>query len=178
MVLLENRGIIVEEVIVTNSSLSILPADKSKTPLHFDLHRVRLESVGKDVGMRYDAALTNPKPPGEILSKGTLGTWTAVNGKYTAHVVVAADPNELPVKQPHLTSDTSLFVGLGANMPYDSYKSTDGQIGGGAPRVEEHRRGELAAGQALAEQDVAGAVEDDAVRDAVAIEVGQMGRVA
>jgi len=69
----------------------------------------------------------------------TLGTWTAANGKYTAHVVVAADPNELPVKQPHLTSDTSLFVGLGANMPYDSYKSTDGQIGGGAATVGPNR---------------------------------------
>jgi hypothetical protein len=72
-----DTGVIVEEVIVTNSSLSILPKDKGKTPLHFDLHRVRLESVGKDVGMRYDATLTNPKPPGEILSKGALGPWTA-----------------------------------------------------------------------------------------------------
>ena len=69
----------------------------------------------------------------------TLGTWTAVNGKYTAHLVLATDPNELPVKQPHLTSDTPLFVGQGANMPYDSYKSTDGQIGGGATIVGPNR---------------------------------------
>ncbi|MEY9949864.1 hypothetical protein ABH937_006979 [Kitasatospora sp. GAS1066B] len=68
-----------------------------------------------------------------------LGSWTAVNGKFTAHLVLAADPNELPVKQPHLTSDTAVFVGQGANMPYDSYKSTDGTLGGSAGVVGPNR---------------------------------------
>src|SRR5262249_29258354 len=65
--------VIVQTVIVKDSTLSIVPKDRGKSPLHFDLHRVRLESVGKDLGMKYDAALTNAKPPGEILSKGTFG---------------------------------------------------------------------------------------------------------
>ncbi|MFE9424717.1 discoidin domain-containing protein [Kitasatospora sp. NPDC006697] len=69
----------------------------------------------------------------------TLGSWTAANGKYTAHLVLAADANELPVKQPHLTSDTALFVGQGANMPYDAYKSTDGVLGGSAAKVGPNR---------------------------------------
>jgi hypothetical protein len=69
----------------------------------------------------------------------TLGTWTAVNGKYTAHMVIAADPNELPVKQPHLTSDTPFFVGQGANMPYDMYEAEAGQLGGGAAVVGPNR---------------------------------------
>lgn len=73
----ESPQVIVEEVVVTNSSLKILPKEKKKEPLHFALHRVRLESAGKDVAMKYDAALTNPKPPGEILSKGTFGPWSA-----------------------------------------------------------------------------------------------------
>ncbi|GAA1952734.1 discoidin domain-containing protein [Kitasatospora viridis] len=74
-----------------------------------------------------------------------LGSWTAANGKYTGHLVLAADPNELPVKQPHLTSDTPVFVGQGANMPYDSYKSTDGQLGGAAAVVGPNRTiGDLA----------------------------------
>jgi len=76
---------------------------------------------------------------GASTSAVTLGTWTAVNGNYTAHVVVGTDPNELPVKVPHLTSDTPLFVGQGANMPYDMYKSTNGQIGGGAATVGPNR---------------------------------------
>ncbi|GAA2016768.1 discoidin domain-containing protein [Catenulispora yoronensis] len=68
-----------------------------------------------------------------------VGSWTAANGKYTAHLVLAADANELPIKYPHLTSDTSLFVGQGANMPYDSYKSTDGTLGGAAAAVGPNR---------------------------------------
>jgi hypothetical protein len=75
----------------------------------------------------------------------SLGSWTAANGKYTAHLVLAADANELPVKYPHLTSDTPLFVGQGANMPYDSYKSTDGTLGGSAAVVGPNRTiGDLA----------------------------------
>ena len=84
-----STDVLVQEVLVANSTLSILPKDKNKTPLRFDLHRVRLEWVGKGVGMKYDAALTNAKPPGEILSKGTFGPWaveepgdTAVSGEY------------------------------------------------------------------------------------------------
>ena len=69
----------------------------------------------------------------------TLGSWTAVNGKYTAHMVIAADPNELPIKQPHLTSDTPFFVGQGANMPYDMYEAEAGQLGGGAAIVGPNR---------------------------------------
>ncbi|MGW1004985.1 discoidin domain-containing protein [Streptomyces sp. NPDC002520] len=75
----------------------------------------------------------------------SLGSWTAVNGKYTVHTVIAADSNELSVKQANNTSDTSLFVGRGANMPYDVYQGEDGQIGGGAAVVGPNRTiGDLA----------------------------------
>jgi hypothetical protein len=74
-----------------------------------------------------------------------LGTWKAVNGKYTVHTVVAVDPNELSVKQGNNTSDKSFFVGRGANMPYDAYEAEDGQIGGGAAIVGPNRTvGDLA----------------------------------
>jgi hypothetical protein len=75
----------------------------------------------------------------------TLGTWKAENGKYTVHTVVAADPNELAVKQANNTSDRPFFVGRGANMPYDAYEAEDGQIGGGAAVVGPNRTvGDLA----------------------------------
>jgi hypothetical protein len=74
-----------------------------------------------------------------------LGTWTAVNGRYTVHVVIAVDANELSVKQANNTSDTPLFVGQGANMPYDMYEAEDGSIGGGAAIVGPNRTiGDLA----------------------------------
>jgi len=72
-----NTGVIVQEVSITSSVLSILPKDRAKPPLRFDLHEIRLESVGKDIAMDYEAALTNAKPPGEIRSNGKFGPWAA-----------------------------------------------------------------------------------------------------
>ncbi len=74
-----------------------------------------------------------------------MGTWTAVNGKYTVHTVIAVDANELSIKQGNNTSNTSLFVGQGANMPYDSYEAEAGTIGGGAAIIGPNRTiGDLA----------------------------------
>ncbi|WP_460358178.1 CARDB domain-containing protein [Actinoallomurus acanthiterrae] len=74
-----------------------------------------------------------------------LGSWTAVNGKYTVKVVLANDTNELPVKQANNTSSTPFFVGRGANMPYDMYEAEDGVLAGGATTVGPNRTiGDLA----------------------------------
>ncbi|MEV0134792.1 discoidin domain-containing protein [Dactylosporangium sp. NPDC050688] len=74
-----------------------------------------------------------------------LGTWTAANGKYTVTTVLAADTNELSVKQANNTSSAQLFVGRGANMPYDMYEAEDGSVGGGASVVGPNRTiGDLA----------------------------------
>ncbi|MEV8512084.1 discoidin domain-containing protein [Dactylosporangium sp. NPDC051484] len=78
----------------------------------------------------------------------TLGTWAAVNGKYTVHTVLAADTNELSIKQGNNTSDTPLFVGRGANMPYDMYEAEDGTVGGGAQVVGPSRDIGTIAGEA------------------------------
>ncbi|WP_449657787.1 discoidin domain-containing protein [Streptomyces melanogenes] len=74
-----------------------------------------------------------------------LGSWTAANGTYTAKVVIADDSNELPVKRGNNTSTQPLFVGRGANMPYDTYEAEDGVTGGGAKVVGPNRTvGDLA----------------------------------
>ncbi|GAA0410483.1 glycosyl hydrolase [Acrocarpospora corrugata] len=68
-----------------------------------------------------------------------LGTWTAANGRFTVRVVLANDANELPVKQANNTTNTSLFVGRGANMPYDHLEAEDAVRGGGAGIVGPNR---------------------------------------
>ncbi|MFE4537041.1 discoidin domain-containing protein [Streptomyces scopuliridis] len=68
-----------------------------------------------------------------------LGTWAAANGSYTVKVVLADDANELPVKRANNTSTQPLFVGRGANMPYDMYEAEDGTTGGGAQVVGPNR---------------------------------------
>jgi hypothetical protein len=83
-------SVVIEEVLINDATLVILPRDPSRAPLSFDIHRLRLESAGKDIAMNYDAELTNPKPPGLIHSQGTFGPWAAegpgdtpLAGKYT-----------------------------------------------------------------------------------------------
>ncbi len=82
---------------------------------------------------------------GATSSAVNLGTWAAANGRYTIRVVLAADANELSVKQANNTSNTSFFVGRGANMPYDMYEAEDGSVGGGAQVLSPNRTiGDLA----------------------------------
>ena len=70
-------GVVIEEILVRNARLIILPRDKTKVPLRFDIHDLRLESAGSGVPMEYTAVLTNPKPPGEIHCTGVFGPWAA-----------------------------------------------------------------------------------------------------
>ncbi|MFC1408024.1 discoidin domain-containing protein [Streptacidiphilus sp. N1-12] len=98
-------------------------------------------SVVKTLTGSYSGSLASGASSGPV----ALGSWTAANGKYTLHTQVAVDANELPIKQGNNTSDTSFFVGRGANMPYDSYEAEDGMIGGGAAVVGPNRTiGDLA----------------------------------
>ncbi|MFI7421264.1 discoidin domain-containing protein [Nonomuraea sp. NPDC049684] len=78
----------------------------------------------------------------------SLGTWTAAGGRYTVKTVIANDANELPVKQANNTSVQQLFVGRGANMPYDTYEAEDGVTGGGAQVVGPSRDVGTVAGEA------------------------------
>jgi AsmA-like C-terminal region len=73
----QNTGVLIEEVNIRNASLTMLPKDPRKVPLRFDIHQARLQSVGPGVGMKYEASLTNAKPPGNIQSTGTFGPWAA-----------------------------------------------------------------------------------------------------
>ncbi|WP_424216570.1 discoidin domain-containing protein (plasmid) [Streptomyces sp. BI20] len=77
--------------------------------------------------------------PGASSSAVALGSWPAANGRYAVKVVLADDANELPVKRANNTSSRPLFVGRGANMPYDTYEAEDGRTGGGASVVGPNR---------------------------------------
>ncbi|WP_199881639.1 discoidin domain-containing protein [Streptomyces sp. CB03911] len=98
-------------------------------------------SVVKTLTGSYTGAIA----PGATSTPVNLGSWTAGNGKYTVKTVIATDANELPVKQANNTSSQPLYVGRGANMPYDTYEAEDGVLGGGAAVVGPNRTvGDLA----------------------------------
>jgi hypothetical protein len=97
-----STNVIFDEVLINDSMLSILPRDRTKKPLQFDLHWIRLESAGKDVAMKYTAALTNAKPPGEIISNGNFGPWAA------------EEPGDSPLNGTYLfdKADLGVFKGI------------------------------------------------------------------
>ncbi|MEU4896446.1 discoidin domain-containing protein [Streptomyces sp. NPDC044780] len=83
--------------------------------------------------------------PGDTTDPVTLGSWKAANGSYTVKVTVAPDAEEIPAKRENNTATKPLFVGRGANMPYDMYEAEDGSLGGGAKVVGPNRTiGDLA----------------------------------
>jgi hypothetical protein len=69
--------VVIERVLIRDAKLAILPSDPDKVPLRFDIYSLVLTSAGRGVAMHYDAALTNPKPPGKIHSRGKFGPWSA-----------------------------------------------------------------------------------------------------
>jgi AsmA-like protein len=102
-------GVIIEKVFVRNSNLTILPAEQTKAPLHWGLHRVQLSSVGVGVAMKYEAELTNAKPPGEIVSQGNFGPW------------VAGEPGDTPLDGAYTfdNADLGVFDGIAGILHSD-----------------------------------------------------------
>ena len=110
---------VVDEIIADGTKLTTIPRDSWKTPLHFDIQHLRLYGGGPADAMKFDAALTNAKPPGEIKSDGMFGPWnreepgdTPVSGKYTFR-----------------DADLSVFKGIAGKLSSDgTYHGTLGQI--------------------------------------------------
>lgn len=113
-------SVLIETVLVNNAKLVILPKDRSKAPLRFDLHRVRLESAGADVAMKYAADLTNAKPPGQIHSTGSFGPWAA------------EEPGDTPLSGEYIFENAD----LGVFKPIAGKLRSTGQFKGALASIE------------------------------------------
>ncbi len=78
------------EIVSDGATLKILTSKPGKNPLEFDLQKLSLNSSGPDDALAFHVNLSNPMPPGEIVSSGIFGPWnadvpnqTAVSGEYT-----------------------------------------------------------------------------------------------
>ena len=83
-------SVFVDRLDVKQATLVILPKDRARQPLQFDIRDIKLQSAGPGVAMQYACVLTNPTPPGEIHSAGSFGPWrsgepgdTPLHGDYT-----------------------------------------------------------------------------------------------
>jgi uncharacterized protein involved in outer membrane biogenesis len=83
---------LIREVQANGTALIILPKQKGKIPLEWDMEKLTLHSVGPGRPMEFVTTLTNAKPPGVVESKGHFGLWrkrdpggSEVGGHYTFH---------------------------------------------------------------------------------------------
>ncbi len=81
---------LIQTIVADRALLEVDPKLPGKLPLHFEIQRLTLHSVGPGEAMAFKANLSNAKPPGFIESSGRFGPWqrddpraTAVSGKYT-----------------------------------------------------------------------------------------------
>ncbi len=80
----------IDQVDIRNATLLILPKDKTRQPLFYQIDHLLLTPVASDHPWNYAADLNIPKPPGHVLSRGSFGPWNAdepgdtfLDGKYT-----------------------------------------------------------------------------------------------
>ncbi|MCB9383004.1 MAG: hypothetical protein H6509_00195 [Bryobacterales bacterium] len=89
-------GFLVKRILADGTHLEILPKNPEKDPMVFDLKELTLFDAGPNSPMTYVATLTNPKPPGEIDTKGAFGPW---NGD---------DPGQTPLDGNYVFTDADL----------------------------------------------------------------------
>jgi hypothetical protein len=99
-------SVIIDTIIGDGAKLFILPKDPKKDPLEFDIRKLKLESAGLGIAMRYTAELTNPKPPGLIRCQGRFGPW------------VSEDPSDTPLDGEYVfeNADLSVFRGIAGRL--------------------------------------------------------------
>ena len=112
----EKSNVLIRDVRIRDAILTILPKDKAKVPLRFNVESLHLASVGTETAMKYDATLTNPKPPGKIDSKGKFGPWSA------------DEPGDTPLKGDYTFSHADLGVFNGIAGILNSTGSFDGTL--------------------------------------------------
>jgi hypothetical protein len=61
-----------DQIVTQNAVLKILTVKPGKDPLEFDIRDLRLKSGDQDGALDFVSALSNPKPPGEIVSTGSF----------------------------------------------------------------------------------------------------------
>jgi len=112
--------IVVDRIACDDAKLTILPGKPGKVPLDFDIHQLSLRSVGPNRPMSFEATLTNPKPVGDIQTRGDFGPWQG------------DDPAQTPVSGVYsfTNADLSTLHGIAGIL------SSNGKFHGSLERIE------------------------------------------
>ena len=111
---------ILDQVVADSAVISTTPTDPAKDPLVFNIHELKMRSVGIGRPMSFHARLENPKPPGLIDTNGEFGPWNAIQ------------PRDTPVSGQYTfrEADLSVFKGISGIL------SSDGKYHGPLDRLE------------------------------------------
>ena len=96
----------IAEIVCTNAVLIIAPDDPDGTAQIFDIRRVQMTDFALDRAARYDADLLNPRPRGQIVSRGHFGPWNARAPRLTPL------GGEFTMRD----ADMSVFKGIGGTL--------------------------------------------------------------
>jgi hypothetical protein len=87
-----DASIFVDQMECTDTVLTLGTDKPGKVPLRFAIQSLSLRSIGAGKPMDFTAVLTNPKPVGQIESRGYFGPWntdhpggTVLGGDYSFH---------------------------------------------------------------------------------------------
>jgi hypothetical protein len=96
-------SIIIDALDCTNARFTHESDNPNKLPLEFLISRFRAKGVHSGSPMNFEAVVQNPKPPGEIHTKGAFGPWAA------------DDPGNSPIRGDYTFkhADLSVFNGIG-----------------------------------------------------------------
>jgi hypothetical protein len=111
--------VVIDRIETPGARLSIFPRDRAKPPRIFDIHALTLHDVATDRPMRFEATLTNPKPPGSIETSGSFGPWAK------------AEPGDTPLHGSYTfdKADLGVFKGIGGTL------ASRGKFGGALGRI-------------------------------------------
>ncbi len=112
--------LLIRELVADDAQLIIIPKDTAKSPHIFQIHHLSMNHVGLHRPAIFEAKLENPKPPGEINSQGSFGTWNA----------------EEPGKTPLFANYTFEHADLGVFKGIRGILSSKGKYAGVLDRIE------------------------------------------
>jgi hypothetical protein len=92
----------VDSIECNGARLTVETSKAGKLPFEFAIAEIKLTGVSEGGSMHFDAELTNPRPPGTIVTSGSMGPW------------VVDDPGETPVAGDYRfeRADLSVFKGI------------------------------------------------------------------
>jgi hypothetical protein len=86
----ESSGLVIRELIATNTRMTIVPANPNKEPKVWDVYALNMKNLRAGEPATFTASINNPIPEGNIESSGTFGPWqkdepgtSAITGEYT-----------------------------------------------------------------------------------------------